>query len=529
MDSETVGTPSDTPDYPDTFWSLVEIGAKTKPDHVILSDDYGRSLTASQLLKAALGVANDLCLRGIGPGSVVSWQMPTSIETMVLMAALSRLGAVQNPIIPLLRDQEVAFIVKEVGTEFLIVPEVWRAFAHGDMARRLAGQHGFQVIVADHETDPRSLQGDLRLATAVSADLPDPPLLERQQTRWVFYSSGTTAEPKGIRHSDHSVMAGATGMISVVGTTEADVNPLAFPISHIGGAAMLSTALLSGMQCALFDSFEADSPQRIAAHQPTLLGSAAPFFMAFMGAQRAHGSEPLFPALRACVAGGAPMTAELGRMVRSVFGVKGVANAWGLTEFPVATFPYLDSSSDVLDYTAGPPVPGVTIRVVNEDEKEVTKDEVGELRLKGPQCFLGYVRADLDADAFDRDGWFRTGDLGYVGDDGNVRITGRIKDIIIRNAENISPLEVEEALIKHPNVADVAVVGVADARVGERVGAVIVTEPGTSITLDDLFAHCKNLGIAIQKCPERIRLVDSLPRNSMGKVLKQQLRSDWVD
>jgi cyclohexanecarboxylate-CoA ligase len=527
MNPEEIAAQAKVPDYPDTFWSLIETGASTRPNHVILSDDYGRSLTAIELLHAASAVARDLHSEGIGSRSVVSWQLPTSIETMVTMAALSRLGAVQNPIIPLLREGEVGFIVEEVGTEFLIVPEEWRGFSHGDMARRLAAEHGINVIVVDHETDPLHLDGRLRLSMVSSADLPEPPNLAAEETRWVFYSSGTTAEPKGIRHSDNSIMAGATGMVAVVGTTEADVNPLAFPISHIGGAAMLSTAMLSGMRCALFDSFDAETPERIAAHRPTLLGSAVPFFMAFMGAQIAHGSEPLFPALRACVGGGAPITAELGREVRSVLGTRGVANAWGLTEFPVATFPLLDSAPEVLDYTAGPPVPGVEVRVVGESGQEMALGQEGELRLKGPQCFLGYVHAELDAAAFDEGGWFRTGDLGFIGEDGNLRVTGRLKDIIIRNAENISALEVEQALIRHADVVDVAVVGVPDARVGERVGAVIVAEPGASITIEGLGLHCKALGIAAQKRPEHIRLVDSLPRNSMGKVLKQQLRSGW--
>jgi acyl-CoA synthetase (AMP-forming)/AMP-acid ligase II len=515
------------PNYPDTFWGLVEVGARSMPDHVILADDYGRSLSTTQLLEASLGVASDLHARGIGPGSVVSWQLPTSIETMVTMAALSRLGAVQNPVIPLLRDGEVGFIVKEVATDFLIVPEVWSGFAHGDMARRLAAENDFEVLIADHETDPRLVGGGLRLPMGNSPDLPEPPLLAPRLTRWVFYSSGTTAEPKGVRHSDNSIMAGATGMISVVGATAADVNPLAFPISHIGGAAMLSTALLSGMRCALFDKFDAQAPERIAAHRPTLLGSAVPFFVAFMGAQIAHGGEPLFPALRACVGGGAPITAELGHEVRAVLGTKGIANAWGLTEFPVATFPFLDSTPEVLDYTAGPPVPGVDVRVVNERDEEVAPGQTGELRLKGPQCFLGYVHAELDGEAFDEDGWFRTGDLGFVGEDGNLQVTGRLKDIIIRNAENISALEVEQALISHPSVVDVAVVGVPDARVGERVGAVVVVDSGATVTVEELAAHCKALGIAAQKRPERVRLVGSLPRNSMGKVLKQQLRSEW--
>jgi acyl-CoA synthetase (AMP-forming)/AMP-acid ligase II len=200
--------------------------------------------------------------------------------------------------------------------------------------------------------------------------------------------------------------------------------------------------------------------------------------------------------------------------VRETLLVPGIANAWGLTEFPVVTSPAPDADPAVLDHTVGPPVPGVQVRVVD-----------GELRLKGPQCFLGYVDASLDADAFDADGWFRTGDLGHVDEGGNVVVTGRAKDAIIRNAENISALEIEGALATHPAVADVAVIGVPDARTGERVCAVVVAKPGSQVTLEALAQHCFTQGLSRHKAPERLEVVEALPRNLTGKVLKNELRA----
>lgn len=181
---------------------------------------------------------------------------------------------------------------------------------------------------------------------------------------------------------------------------------------------------------------------------------------------------------------------------------------------------------EVLDHTVGRPVPGVSIRVVDENESEVGVGEEGELRLKGPQCFLGYVDASLDADAFDADGWFRTGDRGRIDRDGNVAITGRIKDAIIRNAENISALEIEGVLASHPAVDDVAVIGVPDPRTGERVCAVVVAT--TDVTLSDLAKHCQDLGLSKHKSPERLEVVDELPRNLTGKVLKNELRARFA-
>jgi non-ribosomal peptide synthetase component E (peptide arylation enzyme) len=169
----------------------------------------------------------------------------------------------------------------------------------------------------------------------------------------------------------------------------------------------------------------------------------------------------------------------------------------------------------------------VTVRVVDDSEREAAPGEEGELRLKGPQCFLGYVDASLNADAFDDDGWFRSGDRGRIDADGNVVVTGRIKDAIIRNAENISALEIEGVLATHPAVADVAVIGVPDPRTGERVCAVVVAAPEADLTLQHLARHCEAHGLSKHKSPERLELVDALPRNLTGKVLKNELRSKF--
>jgi non-ribosomal peptide synthetase component E (peptide arylation enzyme) len=180
----------------------------------------------------------------------------------------------------------------------------------------------------------------------------------------------------------------------------------------------------------------------------------------------------------------------------------------------------------VLDTTTGPAVAGVEVRTVADDGRVTEPGEEGELRLRGPQCFLGYVDASLDAAAFDDQGWFRTGDLGIIDADGNVTVTGRIKDIIIRNAENISALEIEDALYQHPSVADVAVVAAPDPRTGERVCAFVVVAPDADPpTLQSIGEHCRGLGLAVQKCPEQLEVVDVLPRNSYGKVLKQELKA----
>ena len=505
-----------------TYWSLIESAARANPDRVVLVDDYGRSLSCAQLGEAALTCAAALAQRGIGAGTVVSWQLPTTLETMVVMAALTRLGAIQNPVLPIWRESELRFVTTQLATEVIIVPGLWRGFDHTALAHKIAGEHSMSVVVIDHDAP---ITDALRLPAGDPAALPPPPKSD-EDPRWIYYSSGTTAAPKGARHCDRSVIAGSAGVVGIVGASSSDVNPIAFPVSHIGGAAMLAAGLHTGMRLVLFDAFDpVETPVAIAAHRPTLLGSATPFFVAFMAAQRAHGIEPLFPDLRGCVGGGAPITAELGRQLRETFSVNGAANSWGLTEFPVATSQTPDAAPELLDRTVGPPVAGVSVRVVDEAERQVECGVEGELLLKGPQCFLGYVDASLDANAFDADGWFRTGDLGFIDDNGDVVVTGRIKDAIIRNAENISALEIEGVLASHPGVADVAIIGVPDERTGERVCAVVVAHPGVAVTLSSVFEHCQERGLSKHKTPERLEIVDALPRNLTGKVLKTELRA----
>jgi acyl-CoA synthetase (AMP-forming)/AMP-acid ligase II len=517
--------PGAVPAFPSTFWELIAQRAAVTPDRTMLIDDRGRQVTCAGFAAACERFAAGVHRRhGIGPGDVVSWQLPTSIEALVAMGGLARLGVVQNPVIPILRRREVEFITRQVGTRLLIVPDVFRGFDHAGLASELSGAVGFDVLVLQ-QWEESAGAGAIGLPLDDPDDLPPPPSTDA--VRWLYHSSGTTADPKGIQHTDRTVMHGSTGMLAVLGFSPDDVYPVVFPVAHIGGMSVLTTQLMSGSQLALMDTFDpVRSTRYMADIGSTLLGSAVPFFRAYLDAQRAHGPEPLFPRLRACLNGGAPKPPVLHAEVRDVLGGPGIIGSWGLTEFPIATYGALDEPDHLIATTEGRPVPGVTLRVVGSDGRDVAPGEEGELRLSGPQQFVGYLDPTLDADAHDERGFLRTGDLGVVEPTGHVRITGRIKDIIIRNAENLSALEIEHALAQHDAVGDVAVIGVPDARTGERACAVIVVAPGAATpTLAQLGEHCRALGLANQKIPERLEVVDALPRNTLGKVLKRDLRS----
>ncbi len=520
------------PTHPGSFWALVEQRADASPDHVLLSDDLGRSLTSAQLRDEAASVAAGLAEEGIGEGSTVSWQLPTCIEALVLSMALCRLGVVQNPIIAMLREREVGAILGQVEPDLIVVPGVWRGFDHAAMVRDLSP--GTPVLRVDHRS---AGDGPQRLALPVADPhgLASAPTPRANSTRWIFSTSGSTGSPKGVRHTDISVMAGCNGMIPRLDMGPTDVYPIAFPIPHIGGPIMLAMALHSGCRLVLLDSFDpATSPEFMAEVGATLLGSALPFHLAYMAAQERHGPEPLYPRLKACTSGGAAKPPGHHRRVKAALGGAGTVSAWGLTEFPLATQAALDDTDDQLDGTEGRPAAGTELEVVALDGRVCPPGEEGELRLRGAPMFLGYVDPTLDADAFDGDGWFRTGDLGVQWPSGHVAITGRLKDVIVRNAENISAKAVEDALRSHPSVVDAVVLGLPHHRTGEQVCAVLVLAPdrvGAEPPLDvtELGRFWAERGMARHTCPERVEVVDTIPRNAMGKVLTQDLRRSLLE
>jgi cyclohexanecarboxylate-CoA ligase len=514
---------------PATFWDLVVEAADEGPDRAVVSDDFGRSLTRAQLHDAAEAAAAALSVRGVGLGTVVSWQLPTTIEAVILLVALTRIGAVQNPLIPILREREVSFITHQVGTDLLIVPEEWRGFAHGAMAEDLARSGGFRVVEIDlHDLGERRHPERFRLPAGSASDLDHAEKPATDDLRWVYYSSGTTADPKGARHTDTSIMSSSNALLDLMGFGANDIYPIPWPLTHIGGVSVLVSSLRGGVHLVLFDAFDPTAtPQRMSIHDPTVVGTAVPFFRAYLHAASEAQDGLLFPSLRFGTFGGAPVPTEIHHEMRVMFDVP-LIGSWGLTEFPNATSATPDDPEEILATSVGRAAPGVSVRAVDSQGIDCPLGQEGELLLQGPQCFSGYVDTSLNEASFDAQGWFRTGDLGTIDPAGTVRITGRLKDIVIRNAENISVVEVEEMLYRHPAVADAAVIGLPDTRTGERVVAVVVLQEGDTIDLDGLREHCRLEGLAVQKCPEQVEILEVLPRNAMGKVLKQELRALYV-
>jgi acyl-CoA synthetase (AMP-forming)/AMP-acid ligase II len=229
--------------------------------------------------------------------------------------------------------------------------------------------------------------------------------------------------------------------------------------------------------------------------------------------------------VRSFPGGGAPKPPQLHYDLRKEMGAP-IVSGYGLTESPILTMASADDSDEALANTEGRAMRGVDLRVVTLEGKLAGIGEEGEIRAKAPQLMRGYLDKALDQDAFDDDGYFRTGDLGTVDADGNVTITGRLKDIIIRKGENISAKEVEDLLFQHPKIADVAVIGLPEPASGEIACAVVALKEGT-LTLLEISQFLKEKGLRNQAIPERLEIVDALPRNPAGKVLKQDLKKQF--
>ncbi len=500
-----------------TMWELLEARAAMSPDALFVVDEAGRRLTYAEFLNTALSAAEGLVALGIGPDVVVSWVLATSIDTCVLMAALSRLSVVQVPIVPIYRAREIGHIVVDSAVDVMLVGPSERGVDYAAMVTSIASDRGGRpevILVPGHLSPGRG--GPLPSAPAAG---------QSGDIRWHFYTSGSTGQPKGVQHSDRGLIAVARGMAAHMAMGPTDRSGLAFPIAHVGGPINVLASFISGAALILLERFDPDrAVATLRREGVTMAGSGTAFHLAYLDVQRRQGDRPIFPVLRCCPGGGAPKPPGLHHEVKARLGGAGILSGWGLTEAPVLTMGRPDDPDDKLALTEGRPLPGVELKVTSADGIEVATGETGELRVRAPQMMYGYVDPRLDVDAFDAHGFIRTGDLGLVDLDGFVTITGRLKDVVIRNGENIAAAEVEELVRLHPAVADAVVVGLPDARTGERLCAIVEPRPGhQGLDVARLAVHLEAQGLRRQAWPEQVEVVSLLPRTATGKVDKSAL------
>jgi cyclohexanecarboxylate-CoA ligase len=504
-----------------TFWELLERRVAATPDQPMLLDADDRQVTFAEFKARTERVAAGLAALGVREGSHVTWQLPTRIETVVASFALSRLGAVQNPIIQIYREREVGFAIRQTNAELVLVPGQWRGFDYVAMVERIS---------ADLPVPPKIVVAYDSLPEGDPATLPPPPIApatpDDAPIRWIYYTSGTTSDPKGVQHTDETLIAGGIGMATSLKMGPSDVGSIAFPYAHIGGPDYIVTVLAEGFPAILLETFVLqDAIEVFRRKGATMAGGSTAFYIGFLNEQRKNPGDKLIPSLRMLSGGGAPKPPEVYFEIKEEMGIP-VAHGYGMTECPMIAQGGPDDSDDQLAYSEGAPVRGCRISIVKEDGTAAAAGEEGEVRLAGPMLFRGYTDPTLNAAAFDEQGRFRTGDLGVLRTDGHVTLTGRLKDVIIRKGENVSAKEVEDILYTHPKVKDCAVIGLPDRERGERVCAVVETADGQDpLTFDELVQWCRQAGLMVQKTPEQL-VVRELPRNATLKILKYVLRDE---
>ena len=506
-----------------TIWQLIEQRAAQTPDAVIFVTEDDTRMTFGEFRDAAEVCAAGLAGLGITSQTRVTWQLPTCIPAIVASAALARLDAVQSPVLHLYREKELGFVMRHTQAEFCIVPSVWKGFDFTAMADSLAAEMSPSPGVLSLDSLPAGDPSDLG---------PVPEFAEGEEPiRWIYSTSGTTSDPKGVLHTDATLIAGGQGLADALQMTAEDVGSMAFPFAHIAGPDYLVMMLISGMSAVLIEAFNpVDAVATYAKNGVTMAGGSTAFYQMFLAEQRKQPETKVMPALRALSGGGAPMPPEIYREVLDEMGIK-VCHGYGMTEIPMITQGSPTDSDDQLAHTTGKPVTGADVRIVLEDGSLASAGVDGEVRVKGPMVAKGYTNAELTEQAFDENGYFRTGDIGHLRPDGHVVLTGRIKDIIIRKGENISAKEIEDLLYAHPGVGDVAVIGLPDRERGERVCAVVERPAeGEVITFEEMVSYLGEQGLTRFKTPEQLEVVGSLPRNeTLRKVLKYQLRDSFAD
>ena len=506
-----------------TLWQLIEARAEATPGARMAVDSAGRELDFSTYREASLRTAGGLIDLGVVPGTTVSWMLPSRLESMILVGALARLSVIQNPILPIYRAREVRFIADQCRPRLLITPSVWRGFDYSAMALEVSEEIGeISTLVVDGAL-PGNDEAMLPPAPALT-----PP--EALPVRWLFYTSGTTADPKGVQHTDASLWAASKGMSLCLEIDAQDRIAFVFPFTHIGGINWLQASLATGCSLIVIENFaDPGTLPTLSKHGMTLATAGTVFHEAYLKAHRESRAEPPFPKVRAFPGGGAPKPPRLHYELRREIGGAGIISGYGMTECPIVTMNRVGDSDLKLAETEGPhSLPEVEFYIARNDETRAALDEEGEVRVRGPQLFRGYLDASLDAGAFDDDGYLRTGDLGRVDAEGYLTITGRLKDVIIRKGENIPAKEVEDLLYPHPKVADVAVIGLPDPTSGERCCAVVAcVDASDPLSFEEMQQFLREQDLMVQKIPEQLEILEVIPRNPTGKILKHELRARY--
>jgi acyl-CoA synthetase (AMP-forming)/AMP-acid ligase II len=475
--------------------------------------------TFADVDQRARALASWLRDRGVGPGDVVVFQMPNWVEAGVTFWAAAYLGAVVVPIVHFYGAKEVEYILRTTEPEVVITPD---RFGHADYLtvyeRLLAGDRSPLWLVVGDTPEADLPEGATSFESALDADPISGPLaVDPDAPAIVAFTSGTTRDPKGVIHS-HRTIGFETRQLDHMFPGGGPPQITGAPVGHfIGMVNAFLIPMLRNRAVNLVDVWDPGEILRLMREEGLGMSGGATYFLTSLLDHPDFTDEHLALMPFAGLGGSSVPIAVTERAAK--LGIKSF-RSYGSTEQPSITGCLLDDPEVKRHTTDGHALPGVEFRL----------DDQGEILSRGPDCFVGYIDAEMTAEAFDADGWYRTGDIGVLDDEGYLTITDRVSDVIIRGGENISAQEVEELLMGLDAVAEVSVVAAPDERLGERAAAVMRLREGSSApTLEQVRDHLATVGLARQKWPESLHQVDEFPRTPSGKVQKFRLRQDLRD
>jgi acyl-CoA synthetase (AMP-forming)/AMP-acid ligase II len=521
-----------------TVHDLLSLRAQENPDKVFATDGM-RSLTYRELFDAGQRLAVGLHRQGLRRGDTAAVQLPNWVEFIQVLAALSRLGVVMVPIMPIYRHEDVSYVLTDADIRAVFTPAHFSKFGYLDMYLGLRREHpDLTIVVARPDNDAQAVIDaddavftlqDLEADTdddSARRELDDPPGPDDPFV--IVYTSGTTSRPKGCVHTFNTYGAGARALVGPFGYTEFDVQFGPSPIAHTTGlVTSVLLPMLTGAATHVMDKWDpARGIEEISRYGCTAAATAPTFLHTLLSDYDAACHD--LSSLRLWTCAGAPIPAAVVERAGTALPNIRVLSLYGRSENLVTTTcSVTDDVSRALS-SDGTAMPGAEVKIVDDSGCEVPRGAEGDITYRGPAHMIEYLGNSAETAAlFTQDGFSRSGDLGRMTSDGYVRVTGRTKDIVIRGGMNISVREIEDHLAHHPALQAFSVVGMPDERLGERVCCFVVTASGHDTpTVEDLREFLLDKGMPIQKTPERVVAVADLPMTATGKVLKHELRKD---
>ncbi|MCG2582107.1 MAG: AMP-binding protein [Marinobacter sp.] len=493
-----------------------------------VTDDTRESLSYRELNDTVTRMAAGLAAMGIEEDDIVACQLPNWWQTIALHLACMRIGAILNPLMPIFRERELRFMLAHGDAKLLVIPKVFRGFDYEAMVDALVEElPELKTVLVIGGEGERSFEQRL-LNTAWERDTDTEALFrDRQPTAddviQILYTSGTTGEPKGVMHTSNTLFSNVRPYADRLHLTPDDSILMASPLAHQTGflyGVMMPVYL--GTTVVLQDIWDAEYVARvIAAEKPAFTMAATPFLADLIKIAPQHEGE--LDSLRIFVSAGAPIPSALVEQAGKTLKAK-IVSAWGMTENGAVTMTCPEDPAERASQSDGKALPWMDVKVADFQGNALPAGEEGNLLVRGASLFVGYLKRP-ELYGVDDDGWFGTGDLARMDPDGYIRITGRTKDVVIRGGENIPVVEVENLLYKYPGIADVALVGCPDDRLGERLCAYITLDDSVpDVSLEEIKEHLVKHQLSKNYLPEYLEVIEAMPRTPSGKIQKFKLR-----